>query len=205
MLSKAGRLNAECPTCGSLERTRLLLFYLTKETNIFKEKLKVLHFAPESSLYSILSKTDNEYIDGDIHPAYANHVIDITDIQFPDGYFDLIICSHVVAHVPDEEKALQELLRVLSPNGKAIIMTFINPDSFETIDHDWINTPALRKAHYGEPDCLRLHGGDFKQRLELQGFNVNQIDYRSQLGSEMLEKHVLGEGPREWIFECTKK
>ena len=204
MLPKAKRSNAECPKCGSLERTRLLLHYLKNETSIFEKKLRVLHFAPESSLYSILSKLDLEYIDGDIHPAYANNIVDITDIQFEDDYFDLIICSHVIAHVPDEEKAIQELRRVLSPKGKAIILTFINSDSKETIDHDWINTDELRREHYGEPDCLRLHGSDFKSTLEKEGFKVNQIDYRKKLGPKIMNKNVLGEGPREWIFDCSK-
>ncbi len=204
MLPKANRLNAECPYCGSLERTRLVLHYLKNETSIFKGRLKVLHFAPEPSLYSIISKVNLEYIDGDIHHAYANHIVDITDIKYANDYFDLIICSHVIAHVPSEEKAIQELRRVLSPNGKAIVLTFINPDSFKTIDHDWIDTPELRKQHYGEPDCLRLHGGDFKNRLENTGLKVNQIDYRKKLGQDLMAKNVLGEGPREWIFECRK-
>jgi len=204
MLPKANRPNAECPRCGSLERTRLLMYYLKNETTIFEKKLKVLHFAPESSLYSILSKSNLEYIDGDIHPAYANHIVDITDIKYADDYFDLIICSHVIAHVPDEKKAIQELRRVLSPHGEAIILTYINPNSEETIDHDWINTPELRKEHYGEPDCLRLHGSDFKSTLEKANFKVNQLDYRKRLGQKIMNKNVLGEGPREWIFQCTK-
>lgn len=204
MLPKAGRLNAECPNCGSLERTRLLLHYLTNETSIFKENMKVLHFAPEPSLYAIIKKTNSEYIDADIHPAYAHFIIDITDIPYPDDYFDLIICSHVVAHVENEKSAFSEMKRVLAPKGKAIILTIINPESFETIDHEWINTPELRKKHYGESDCLRLHGGDFKNRLIEAGFKVNQVDYRLKLGPELMDKNVLGEGPREWIFECIK-
>ena len=151
-----------------------------------------------------ISKTDNDYIDGDINPANARHVVDITNIEYPDNYFDLIICAHVVAHVPDEERALAELHRVLSPNGLAILLTYINPDSESTIDHDWVNTDELRRKHYGEPDCLRLHGQDFKQRLEDANFVVNQVDYRLKKGAVAMKKYALGEGPREWIFECRK-
>lgn len=204
MLPKAGRPNAECPKCGALERTRLLLYYLKNETKIFTKKIKVLHFGPESGLYSIISKADIEYIDGDLNPAYANHVIDITNIQYPNDYFDLIICSHVVGYVPDEDKSLEELYRVLAPKGMLILLTFLNPESHETIDHEWVNTPELRSKHYGEPECLRLHGLDYKIELEAKGFSVNQRNYRAELGQELIEKNVLGEGPREWIFECTK-
>lgn len=204
LLPKAKRQNAECPYCGSLERTRLLLHYLKNETGVFSEHLKVLHFAPEPALYKLLKQEDIEYVDGDLHPAYANHIVDITAIPYENDYFDLIICSHVIAHVPDEAKALSELLRVLAPGGKAIILTYINSESEDTIDHEWVNTPALRKEHYGEPDCLRVHGNGFKAILENTGFKVNQIDYRLKLGPELMEKNVLGEGPREWIFECFK-
>ena len=204
MLPKAGRANAECPRCHSLERTRLLLYYLQNETDIFTDKMKVLHFGPEPSLYKLLSKTNNEYIDCDYNAAYANHVIDITDIPYPDDYFDLIICSHVVGYVIDEDKALEELYRVLHPKGMLILMTFLNPVSKETIDHDWVNTPELRAIHYGEPDCLRLHGYAYKGELEAKGFKVNQIDYRKQLDPKLVQRNVLGLGPREWIFECTK-
>ncbi|MDF1696096.1 MAG: methyltransferase domain-containing protein [Saprospiraceae bacterium] len=205
MLSKAGRENAECPNCAALERTRLLLYYLQNETEVFTQKMKVLHFGPEPSLYKILSKTDNEYIDADYHPAYAHHVIDITNIQYSDDYFDMIICSHVVGYVHDEDKALEELHRVLSPNGLLILLTFVNPESVETIDHEWVNTPELRTIHYGEPECLRLHGVGYKGELEAKGFKVNQLDYRVKLGSEMVKRNALGLGPREWIFECRKK
>ena len=211
MLPKGDRSNAECPYCGALERTRLLLHYLER-TDTFvqakddtsKPKQKVLHFAPEPSLFKRFSQLEMEYIDADINPANASHVVDITNIGYEDDYFDYIICSHVIAHVPNEDKAITELHRVLSPEGRAIVMTYINPDSFETIDHEWINTPELRKQHYGEPDCLRLHGGDFAKRLANGGFKVNQIDYRNQLGDKLIHKNVLGEGPREWIFECRK-
>jgi len=204
MLTKANRPNAQCPNCDALERTRLLLYYLTNETEIFKKRIKVLHFGPEPSLYKIISKADIEYVDGDYNSAYANHVIDIMDIQFPIDYFDLIICSHVVGYVTDEDKALEELHRVLSPNGKLILMTFLNPDSTETIDHDWVNTPELRTIHYGEYECLRLHGTNYKTVLEAKGFKVNQRDYRSEMGQELIEKNSLGLGFREDIFECTK-
>jgi len=204
MLTKANRPNAQCPNCDALERTRLLLYYLTNETEIFNKRMKVLHFGPEPSLYKIISKYDLEYIDADYNSAYANHVIDIMDIQYTDDYFDLIICSHVVGYVTDEDKALEELYRVLSPNGMMILMTYLNPDSTDTIDHDWVNTPELRTIHYGEHECLRLHGTNYKSVLEAKGFNVNQREYRLEMGQELIEKNALGLGPREWIFECKK-
>lgn len=198
------RKNVRCPRCDSLERNRLLLFYLEKETDIFTKNLKVLHVAPESCLYQKLHSLDIEYIDGDIDPAYASHVIDITQIPYPDNYFDLVICSHVLGHIPDERKAIQELYRVLSKNGYALIMTLINKELEETYENHSIKSPEERLKHYGEVDLCRLHGKDFAERLAEPGFTVKTIDYRKQFSEKEINNYRLGNGDRELIFKCTK-
>ncbi|MGE0083051.1 MAG: class I SAM-dependent methyltransferase [Desulfococcaceae bacterium] len=42
---------------------------------------------------------------------------DITRLPFPDHYFDLVICSEVLEHIPDHQCAIAEALRVLKPGG----------------------------------------------------------------------------------------
>jgi len=199
------RSNAQCPYCGSLERTRLLHLFLINETQIFSQHLKVLHIAPEACISSLLKNIDIDYIDGDINPALARNTIDITDIHFPDDIFDLIICSHVLGHVPNEFQAIKELYRVLKPTGTAIFMTLINRSSYETLEDPLITTPNERVLVYGEPDLCRLHGLDFSKRLSSQGFIVVCIDYREKLSSEVLKRNRLGDGTRELIFECKKE
>ena len=198
------RENARCPNCGSLERTRVLHFYLKNETAIFNQQLKVLHFAPEACLFRILSKLDIEYIDGDINPANATYVIDITNIHYPENHFDLIICSHVLGHVPDEAKAISELKRVLKPGCNALIITLIDPDALKTFEDKTIVSEKERLMSYGEPDLCRLHGRDFAERLQNQGFEVACIDYTQKLPQELVERHRLGDARRELIFKCTK-
>lgn len=198
------RENAQCPRCGSLERTRLLHLYLQAQTDLFKRSLKVLHIAPERCLFDILSKLGLEYIDGDINPAYARHVIDITDIPYPEDYFDLILCSHVLGHVPDEAQAIRELRRVLKPGGQALIMTLLGLEAPHTLEDERIATPAERLARYGEPDLCRRHGLDFAKRLEKQGFRVERIDYRQALPAEVVTQQQLGDGQRELIFRGVK-
>jgi SAM-dependent methyltransferase len=199
------RKNAKCPYCGSLERNRVLLFYLEKETNIFTKKdCKVLHFAPE---YCFSQKFNPHsfaaYIDADINPNYANHVIDIESIPYSDGYFDYIICSHVLGHVPDEQKAIKELYRVLKSDGIALIMTVIDRNKEKTFEDPSINTPEDRLKHYSEPNLLRLHGLDFPQTLS-HCFKVEEIDYRKRFNENFQRRFSLGDGNREIIFNCTK-
>lgn len=203
--SLISRHNAECPYCGSLERTRVLLFYLQNETDIFeRNKVSLLHIAPEWCLIPIFKESNNiHYVSGDLNPNYADEQMDITDIPYPDESFDYIICSHVLGHVPDEAKAVKELRRVLKKNGTALILSIIDWGRKDTIESSAIQTDAERLANYSEPDLLRLHGADFAQRLRKGGFRVEEIDYRIVLGDEKQERYSLGNGDREMIFRCT--
>src|SRR5690606_6187557 len=127
------RENAVCPNCGSLERTRLLYRYLDTETEIFHGSSRILHFASVHILKMKLIMNSN-YKDVDIKPYFATLKMDITDIQFPDNYFDYIICSHVLGHIPDEKKALNELFRVLKPDGNLFILSLLDPNIHETLE-----------------------------------------------------------------------
>lgn len=200
------RKNAKCPRCGSLERTRVLLFYLERETDIFnKADCKVLHFAPEWSLIPKFNQSASiiEYIDADINPNYANHVINIESIPYPNDYFDYIICSHVLGHVTNEQKAIEEICRVLKIDGKALIMTLIDKNREKTFEDHSITTPQERLKYYSEPDLVRLHGLDFAQRLS-RYFKVEKIDYRKNFDENFQRRFSLGDGNRELIFSCSK-
>ena len=48
-------------------------------------------------------------------------VQDIKKLKFKNKSFDLIICSDVLEHIKDDEKAFSELARVLDNNGKLLI------------------------------------------------------------------------------------
>ena len=52
---------------------------------------------------------------------------DATQLDFPDDTFDAIICSEVLEHLPDYDAALQEIRRVLKPDGRLCI----------TVPHAW--------------------------------------------------------------------
>ena len=200
------RENAECPYCGSLERVRNLLFYIENETDLLTGKYRILHFAPEWPLLPFFKKNKNlDYITADINPNVADYQVDIMNIPFPGNSFDYIICSHVLGHVPDEKKAIEELFRVLKTGGTALVATLIDLENPHTFETDEADTPQMRLYLYSEPDLLRLHGTDFGERLAQGGFIVETINYPLVLGKEMQEKYALGDGRRELIFKCTKK
>lgn len=200
------RPNAKCPNCLSLERTRVLWFYLKDRVIDKNTPLKVLHFAPEYGLKKELLKCKNlRYKNVDINPDLADEVADITNIPYKDMSFDLVLCAHVLGHVPDEKKAIEELYRVLKPEGQALVMTIIDWNMKNTYESSNVTTAIERLENYSEADLVRLHGSDFAARLSNGGFNVEVIDYAEQLGDESKLYYSLGNGDREIIFKCTRK
>ena len=84
-------------------------------------------------------------------------VIDIQDIPFEDEYFDVVIANCMLYHVPDIEKALSEVSRVLKKGGIFYAGTTGEHGIMETIT-DWLGIGTI----YFNPFSLE-NGGD---RLE---------------------------------------
>lgn len=57
-------------------------------------------------------------------PTGKFHVMDASDITYPDSYFDQILITGVLHHLSDEEvrRIVREIKRVLSPQGRALVM-----------------------------------------------------------------------------------
>ena len=99
-----------------------LWLYLKNETEFFSKKLKVLHFAPEQAFYKRFRNLSNlDYTTTDLNSPLADVKADICDLPFKNESFDFILCNHVLEHIPDDKKAMQELYRILKPGGTAIL------------------------------------------------------------------------------------
>jgi ubiquinone/menaquinone biosynthesis C-methylase UbiE len=55
-------------------------------------------------------------------------------LPYPDEYFDVIIASHVIEHVRDDNQLLQEIRRTLRKDGNAVILIPIN-ENYEDLNH----------------------------------------------------------------------
>jgi SAM-dependent methyltransferase len=183
-----------CPTCFSLERHRLQYAYLSQHSGIFTDALKVLHFAPEKCLHEKISQNKKlEYETADLLIQFIDiievkpkHQMSITDIKFPDNHFDIILCNHVLEHVPDDKKAMTELLRVLKPGGFGILQVPINLKS-DDIQEDMSLSTADRAKYYGSPDHLRFYAEKgYMQRLREAGFQVEANPFAQTLDMDRL-------------------
>lgn len=61
-------------------------------------------------------------------------VIDAQSIPYDDDMFDIVIANHMLYHVPDIDKALTEIARVLKPDGTFYATTLGNSNFKELID-----------------------------------------------------------------------
>ncbi len=166
------REDARCMHCGALERHRLVWLFFERMTDLFDGKpKKMLHIAPERAFEALLKKQLGAgYLTADLINPRAMVRMDITNIQFPSDTFDVIYCSHVLEHVPDDKLAIHELYRILKPDGWAVILVPINAD--KTFEDPSVVDPTKRLELFGQKDHLRRYGPDFRERLIEEGFNV---------------------------------
>ena len=145
-------------------------------------RLIILHLAPEKNLTSTLSKIGlKDYICGDLftegyqYPDYVQNM-NVLNIPFEDNYFDLIICNHLLEHVPNDFDAMKELYRVLRSNGKAILQVPISKNSKTTIEDFSVTDSKERETMFGQFDHVRIYGQDYSDRLNSVGFKIERIN-----------------------------
>jgi len=197
------RENVLAPGTLSLERHRLFWLYLKNETTFFSAPLRVLHFAPEQAFVQKFKKQKNlTYTTTDLNSPIADVKADICDLPFKDNSFDFIICNHVLEHIPDDIKAMQELYRVLAPSGTAIVQVPYDAKREITFEDNTITDQSERTRIFGQYDHLRVYGMDYFKKLSSIGFDVNALDYTSGISSDDIERYRLCKG--ELLPVCKK-
>ena len=189
------RDNALSPSTLSLERHRLLWLYLKNETEFFSAKKKVLHFAPEQAFYKrFRSMTNLDYTTSDLNSPLADIKADICDLPFGDNDFDVIFCNHVLEHIPDDTKAMQELYRVLKSGGMGVFQIPQDLSRETTFEDDSITDKKERAKIFGQYDHVRVYGRDYFDKLRSVGFKVNEVDYTATLSEEDITRYCLAKG-----------
>ncbi len=189
------RNNVLSPSTLSLERHRLLWLYLKNETDFFSTSKKVLHFAPEQAFYKRFRNLKNlDYTTTDLESPLADVKADICNLPFNDNEFDIILCNHVLEHIPDDIKAMQELYRVLKPGGMGIFQIPQDLSRDVTFEDNTITDKKERAKIFGQYDHVRVYGRDYFDKLRSIGFKVDEVDYTSTLSEEEITKYCLAKG-----------
>ena len=183
------RMSAICPRCGSLERDRLSKLLLD-DLAAANWRGQILHFAPEPHMANLFRSLEQlDYYTADLDPAGVDFGVDIQCLPFADNSFDYVYCSHVLEHVPDDGRALAELLRILRPGGIALLCVPHNPDSADTV------TLQSDLALHGH---LRHYGRDLRERAAAL-FDVRDRSTDSWPAADAL-KHGLCRS--DMLLEC---
>jgi SAM-dependent methyltransferase len=161
----------------------------------------MLHIAPEPQLSRLFKKRPYlQYLSGDIDSPEAMVKMDITDIRDSDASFDVIYCSHVLEHVPDDRKAMAEFYRVLKPGGWAVLQVPITAEV--TLEDPSVTSPEERERLFGQCDHVRRYGQDYVERLRSARFTVKVDKFVWELGDPKITRYGLTKG--EDIYFCTK-
>lgn len=60
----------------------------------------------------------------DVDPARNPEIVgDAQEMPFADATYNTILCTEVLEHIPDPQKAVDEMYRVLKPGGTLILTT----------------------------------------------------------------------------------
>ena len=197
------RQNALCPGTLSLERHRLLWLYLDLKTNFLTDAIRVLHVAPEQVFYKKFKFFSHwDYTTTDLHSPLADVKADICALPFKDSTYDFILCNHVLEHIPNDLKAMEELYRVLKPGGTAILQVPLEEGRENTFEDDSITDQQERTRIFGQYDHVRVYGQDYYNRLQEVGFKAIPVDFIKEVTEIDIQRFAL---PNERIPVVTKK
>jgi len=101
----------------------------------------------------------------------------VTNLPFPDESFDAVICAEVLEHIPESQRAIRELVRVLKPQGRlAISVPRYLPERI-----CW----AISRAYHEEPGGhIRIfRKRELRTLLGNSGLSCFRVNYKHALHS----------------------
>ncbi|GAB2859774.1 hypothetical protein GCM10027026_07040 [Myroides odoratimimus subsp. xuanwuensis] len=195
-----GRPDASCPRCRSLERHRFLAILLSSLRPTLGSIGTLLDVAPSTAVTPLLERLEpRRHLRLDL--GADNRLVDVlgslTDLPCADDSVDLLVCYHVLEHVPDDRRAMAEIARVLSPGGLGILQVPWRPGT--TTDEDPSAPEEERIARFGQADHVRYYGDDFEDRLIESGLSLQRITPRALVGEAMSEWLKVNPGESVWL------
>lgn len=162
----------------------------------------MLHVAPELCFKLKFKQIPFlDYVTADLHGGDVTLKMDITSIPHTDNAFDVVFCSHVLEHVPDDRAAMREIMRVLKPGGWAVIMVPVRMNRLTDEDLS-VTDPREREERFGQHNHVRYYGRDITDRLKEAGFNVTVTRASEIVDSNQFDRIGVTKGVV--VFFCEK-
>lgn len=171
-----GNPDRGCPGCKSLERHRFLA--LLVPALVARGHVETaLDVAPTQALATLVDSLVPRRLGMDFDPSADGRTVtaraSVTHLPLPDGCIDLVLCSHVLEHVPDDHAAMRELARVLAPAATGVVV--VPRRRGRPTDEDPGASPAERVERFGQADHVRYYGDDFVERLRANGLSYDEV------------------------------
>lgn len=162
---------ATCPRCGSIARDRFLWWCAAKRAPALRHRgARILETSPRlGEGYRMMMRRFFDYrasdFDGGAHRADLE--IDLQDIALPAASLDVILTPHVLEHVPETDRALAQLFRVLTPGGRMYLQV---PTCYGTTA-----APTTPEFHADNTPVFWNFGWDLTDRLRAAGFTTTVL------------------------------
>ena len=195
-----GRPEATCPRCGSLERHRFLSLLLGALAPDLSDLDTVVEIAPSRQSTPLLDRLGaRRRISLDLgHDKRAvDALASLTALPLRDGSVDLLVCYHVLEHVPDDCAAMREIARVLSPRGLALIEVPLRHGV--ATDEDPSVSAEERVRRFGQSDHVRWYGDDFDDRLSAAGLSSVRVTPPTLVGGPAVDWFRLMAHEVVWV------
>ena len=97
-----------------------------------------------------------------VEKAYApvDYVCDLADIPVEAARYEAVLLTQVLEHVPEPQRVLRELFRILTPGGRL-----------------WLTAPLFYAEHEQPHDYYRYTSFGFRHQLSSAGFEVEHISW----------------------------
>jgi len=183
-----------CPQCGSIERTRALIGWLS--SNVDFAGKRIFAVAPSDSANKYISAENPDIFDRcDIRPLSGFEIqADISEMpEVESGSYDFAMAIKVLEHCDDDVNAISEICRILEPRGKFIVMGDIR----KGVETENIDDPT---SFYGNDAFEEYNIGTFR-RYGLEDLK-DMLDQFFKVKTYEVEDPPTGY--KGFLIECSK-
>jgi ubiquinone/menaquinone biosynthesis C-methylase UbiE len=106
---------------------------------------------------------------------------DAKRLPYPDGAFRTVVSNSILHHVPDPERAIAEMRRVLAPGGVLFVRDLVRP-----ADDTEVAALVARYASTASPRQRALLDASLRAALDLD--ELRAIGARYGIGAESIRK-----------------